>query len=73
MTILTIILRSFGEMIVSRKTHINIPRFPRSFRREVKMMRTYERPTMRECGSFTETTGFGVNGPADLIFIIDKT
>jgi hypothetical protein len=35
-------------------------------------MRTYERPTMRESGSFAEKTGIGQHGPVDLIVLFGK-
>jgi hypothetical protein len=35
-------------------------------------MRTYERPTMREAGSFVEKTGLGQHGPNDLIVLFGK-
>ena len=41
-------------------------------RKEVKAMRTYERPTLRASGSFIKKTGLGQHGPNDLIVLFGK-
>ena len=40
--------------------------------KEVKVMRTYERPTLRPAGSFVKKTGIGQHGPNDLIVLFGK-